>query len=93
MRAVMARGPGAFAVEDVPEPVVPAGEWITCESKVSCGRCRYWALPPGARVHRVPGALPAAAAVLAEPMACVVRPHCVGPTDAARPRGKEVLVP
>ncbi len=30
------------------------------------------ALPAGARVHRVPGGLPTAAAVLAEPMACAV---------------------
>ena len=157
MRAVVARGPGAFAVEDVPEPVVPAGgrlvhveaagvcaadrklhtgdhpwgelswpfvpghellgrddatgERITCEVKVPCGRCRYCraarenlcprgahlgsgfagafaerlVLPPGARVHRVPGALPAAAAVLAEPMACAVhavRRAGVRPGDA-----------
>ncbi len=144
MRALVAHGPGAFAVEDVAEPVVPpggrlvhveaagvcaadrklhsgdhpwgklgwpfipghellgrddaTGERLTCEVKVPCGACRWCrdgrdnlcphgahlgsgfagafaerlALPPGARVHRVPGDLPTEAAVLAEPMACAV---------------------
>lgn len=144
MRAVVARGPGEFAVQDVPEPAVPpggrlvhveaagvcaadrklhtgdhpwgelgwpftpghellghddaTGERITCEVKVPCDACRYCrggrenlcpngshlgsgfagafaerlALPPRARVHRIPDQLPTSAAVLAEPMACAV---------------------
>ena len=144
MKALVARGPGAFAVEDVAEPVVApggrlvhveaagvcaadrklhsgdhpwgelrwpftpghellgrdddTGERLTCEVKVPCGACRWCrdgrenlcphgahlgsgfpgafaerlALPPGARVHRVPDDLPTEAAVLAEPMACAV---------------------
>jgi threonine dehydrogenase-like Zn-dependent dehydrogenase len=156
VRAVVARGPGAFGVEDVDEPVVAqggrlvhveaagvcaadrklhsgdhpwgdldwplilghellghddaTGERITCEVKVPCDACGYCrdgrnnlcprgthlgsgfpgafaerlALPPGARVHRIPDRLPREAAVLAEPMACAVhavRRAGVGPRD------------
>lgn len=160
MRAVVARGPGAFAVEDVSEPVVApggrlvhveaagvcaadrklysgdhpwgeldwpltpghellgrddaTGERITCEVKVPCDGCGYCrsgrdnlcpygvhlgsgfpgafaerlALPPGARVHRVPDRLPRQAAVLAEPMACAV--HAV--RRAGVRRGDRVVI-
>ncbi len=148
MRAVLARGPGEFGVEQVDEPVAepgglvveveaagvcaadrmlftgrhPWGElpWpftpghellgrvvggdalvgtrVTAEVKVACGRCgdcaagrsnlcphgrhlgsdlpgafaERLALPAGARVHPVPGALTTRQAVLAEPMACAL---------------------
>ncbi len=160
MRAVVAHGPGAFAVEDVDEPVVApggklvhveaagvcaadrklhsgdhpwseldwplipghellghddaTGERVTCEVKVACNACRYCrdgrdnlcphgthlgssfpgafaerlALPPGARVHRVPDGLPREAAVLAEPMACAV--HAV--RRAGVGRGDHVVI-